>query len=98
MPVKHFNRSQSFVLCDQSEEFMRKNPGLKKQISVVSVELHDKTDEKRYRCPYLKVFGVTADGDRLLLWDRTNNEKSIYRQYGSHYQPPLSLRFAISLG
>ena len=37
-----FKGSQCFVLCDQSEEFMRRHRSLKKLISVTSVQLHDK--------------------------------------------------------
>ena len=85
-----FNRSQSFVLCDQSEEFMRRHRSLKKLISVTSVQLHDKlseTEKAKCGCAYGKVFGTTEDGEVLLLWDRKNG-KRIYRQYGSHVCAP----------
>ena len=87
-----FNRSQSFVLCDQSEEFMRRHRSLKKLISVTSVQLHDKltgTEKDKWgsSCAYGKVFGTTEGGEVLLLWDRKNG-KRIYRQYGSHVCAP----------
>ena len=42
-----FKGSQCFVLCDQSEEFMRRHRSLKKLISVTSVQLHDKLSGER---------------------------------------------------
>ena len=57
-----FNRSQCFVLCDQSEEFMQRQRALKKLIRVTSVQLHDKlsgTEKDEWGCAYGKVFGTT---------------------------------------
>ena len=98
MTTIKFDHLQSFVLCDlncdqSGEDFIGKHTGLEKLISVTGVELHDKTmNQKEFPfkdCPYMKVLGLTEDGNKHLLWD-FKNDKWIYRQYGSHTCAPCS--------